>query len=289
MHSFNTLNFLERYVNYIIFLLSLTLLIYLFTISKRYLLYGTNIIFRQSVDKLTLANLYLNLFILIVLIFFMYNIYLTTSSETDFLELTKYLKFVLYVSFLFSSTLFFNKKKVVLTLLPVLAVFFIYNHFILIASFLCIIYNIKWPNKLKVSHSIIILLTILISLSTPIFDYFFSFNSSDFFTTNTNISVNNFKLHFESSIVTNNLNSSQLDKSNVFISFFENFVNTSDFKLFNVIPFFFITSNLLFAQQYSSLNQSVFINNVCQFYKKNKINILKYMKNKYKKKIIYNL
>lgn len=261
VHSFNTLNFLERYVNYIVFLLSVVLSIYLFNVYKRYLWYKTNIIFNQSFGKLELINLYLNFFILIVLIFFIYNIYLTTSNETDFLELTKYLKFVLYISFLFSSILFFNKKKLVLTLPPIFTVFFIYNHFILILSFLCIIYKFKWSNKLKIPHSIIILITIVISLSTPVFDYFFSFNGSDFFATNTNVSINNFRLHFESGIVSSNINSNQLDKSTVFISFFENFVNTNDFKLFNVIPFFFINSNVLFAQQYSSLNQSLFIMN----------------------------
>ena len=107
-----------------------------------------------------------------------------TINETDFLKLTKYLRFVIYIIFLMCSFLFKNN------------IVFNFNHFIILILLLSVTYNFKLKFKLRVLQLITIVVVFIILVFFTLSDYFFSFNSSDFFKANEIISISNFKLSF---------------------------------------------------------------------------------------------
>lgn len=188
VHSFNVLNFFEKYIIYISIFLLLFILLYTYYLIKQFFLFDNYFYFTKKNKKITYVNLFLNIFIYIILIFFFYNVKLTIFKETQYLENVFFLKFLLIffttLSFLFLRTL--NINLLIIVVLPIISFFQSLNFWLFLNFFFK-----NYSFKVKYIHLCILLFLVFFTL-VDILDFYF-YTKVLYLNLNSIITINNIK------------------------------------------------------------------------------------------------
>ena len=249
IHSFNTLNFLENYVNYVLIVLSM----YLLSIKMFIGLNLINLFYNKlnvycKIYKVNFVNFIFNTFVYCILFFYYYNIFSVIFYETDIIELSCYLRLLLIWLLILLTIFFLNQKKSNIFL--IIFIFFIFMLNFNLSLFFFVFYTYVFYGSYIKVHLFVIILSIYTYLSNMLLSYYFIL-PQNMLTFNYLLSVDCFKIVFDSLNSTYKLNI--LDTpiyilSNDVITFF-------NLQLFNYILFFNSGTNFLQNFQVSSIGQ----------------------------------
>jgi len=226
VHSFNLLSSFENYINYIFFIFLSFLAYYLFFLKITYKKVKLNYFFTTKVYTLSNTNFFLNLFIYITVVFFIYSVVITLNGQTDQNETVNFLRLFL-ILFSFLSFLFFQKKVSIWVFLVCIIIKSLINLvFFLNSIFLFFIQRQRYSTVLH----IILIFSFLVFFYSDDFELLFLDKKSTLFTNKLITIKNNLLLNYDSLFLYVNLINDKGD-----------FLNT----VLEHITFFKIKSNFL--------------------------------------------
>jgi cytochrome c biogenesis factor len=259
IHSFNSFNFLDRYLYYICVLFILT--IYFLKNKKNSFIYFY-LIFKNHNHQIGFIFL---IFITSTVVFMMYNIVLFFYTNTQFISSFFFLKLLLNLVLFFSAFSFFKKTNLILSLI---LIFFLKN-IALVGVVLILFYFLKsLKNKYVIIHAIILVFTLFCNNYNYIFTDFNSYTNLNIkYVYNTFSLQNTSNLFYKNNLFFNFLNEMSLSViDNSLPKGFFNSLNTNNITELGNILYFLDNSNISVFYKNLTVMYFIFIIFIICFY-----------------------
>ena len=255
IHSFNSLNFLNLNLN----ILTLVYILYIFFIFIKKIKNMYKYIYINKKLVIIKLNLIITSFLLM---YILYNIYISYYYNIQLIELTKYIKNIfIYLIFihLLQNVLFFKKNNIILLMLCFYNnIYMLYYILIIKLHYLIKILNNKFNYK-NINHKYIWLSILYIILKSNIFiNYYINLDcilyNLNLYNNLTILSKNNSTLFFDSIVINNNLINQYYHNIFNFFQKIYNEVILNNFLVFN--------NNLFIIYKIDHLTINVFYNTI---------------------------